>query len=237
LKLSYRKETGILQEFTVNFYGYPDLRSVDHQLIYSLVEVSEVDVHLSANAFVLFLIAGSSVGLGGIYLYRRYQIAKAYPDFSELSDIQKSTVNSLFYDRNDMYSVLLGYKITDKKSTQKRIREQIPTDLKEFKFLLHPVRLTVMKLLFDNMAMSVLELRNLLNLTNNQINNTIKELLRKNYVETHPQFIGDGPKKLVILSDYGIDQFKKLVDQLHLFLDITDSLLDVYPKNGLDFQK
>lgn len=96
---------------------------------------------------------------------------------------------------------------------------KISKELFEFKFLLHPLRLAIMKSLSDNPQLTTTDLKNLLNISWTELSNHLKALKKKGYILTESKFIDNSVKVAITIEPNGLSAFHSLGDLLAEFFD------------------
>ena len=195
------------------------------------------------DILLLWITLGSTL-VAGILVYNRY--------FTKKSKIiltpgkSRELIQELFQSQSTLYFLLMGQSSIKDKHVENEIKKAIPHKIYDFKFLLQPVRLSITKVLFENIRLSSVELKEILEVSWNEYRNNITALQKKRYVDIVEGFEDAKVTQFVSLTQLGIESYKILTDLLHLFLDntpdyqnyireaqslIDDPDKDVYPKN------
>lgn len=88
--------------------------------------------------------------------------------------------------------------------------EIIPPELLKFKYLLNPVRLGIMKILFDYTQIVSSELRDLIGISWGKFTPHIDSLVDKGMISSSSDFVDGKPRKILYLEDKGRYQFMEL---------------------------
>jgi len=112
--------------------------------------------------------------------------------------------------------------VIQNKGTNYGSRTHIRNELYEFKFLMHPVRLAMMKVLLENPLMTSAELRFNLDLTWGEISNHISTLKKQNLISTVDRIIDNSVRQVITVEEYGIQSYNKLSEVLADFFNSPD---------------
>ncbi|MHA2031444.1 MAG: transcriptional regulator [Candidatus Kariarchaeaceae archaeon] len=104
----------------------------------------------------------------------------------------------------------------------KTTRDDLPSDMSKYKFLLNPVRLNIMKLLYDNYNLSSVQIKNNLNLSWSDYSHNILALEEREYVIVQTMFQYGTKRTMVYLGDKGKEYYENLIELLHEFLQKQD---------------
>jgi len=137
---------------------------------------------------------------------------------------ESQIIPDLFGSRPVLYYYLLGTAHFRDDALEDRIAQAIPHELYSFKFLFNPVRLSMVKLLYENLQLTTVELKDLLQLNWNTFNSHLAALKDKGYVEGAYTFQDGTRSQMITLLPYGEEQYQMLTELLHLFLDSTADL-------------
>ncbi|MCE7737592.1 MAG: hypothetical protein GPJ54_22065 [Candidatus Heimdallarchaeota archaeon] len=148
-----------------------------------------------------------------------------------LSDKQEDIISKIFKSQTSIYFYVMGRAKEGGGFDTNDIPLTIPKDIYNYKFLLHPIRLSMAKLLYENMQMTSIELKTMLEVSTNDINTHINALQKKGYIHTEHKFVEGSRKLIVTLKPFGSEQFKILIDLLHLFLDNSSNYDELLQSN------
>ena len=117
--------------------------------------------------------------------------------------------------------------------TRKRegIIGEISEEMSKYRFIMHPFRLSMMKLLYDNYKMSSIDIKEALKLSWADYSNFIKSLKKKEYVSIKEEFDEDSKRQFVYLEEAGRRDYENLVNLLNKFLDKSS---EIYPIDSTD---
>ncbi|MCY3413052.1 MAG: transcriptional regulator [Candidatus Heimdallarchaeota archaeon] len=87
---------------------------------------------------------------------------------------------------------------------------EVPSDLLNYSFLLNPIRLAIMKILYDSYKYPSADLRKILNISWGKYTPHLNQLEKKGYLVSEDEFIDNSPRKVLILEDAGRQQFESL---------------------------
>jgi len=182
-----------------------------------------------ANNNLLRIIGTIAIGVFvvGVGSFSIYQI-KIYRGISSLT-VKKSTLDKLkelFDGQTSQYLLLVnGILSQDREYTS---GTHIPKEIFELKFLLHPVRMSIMKLVTENPLSTSREIRERLNLSWGEFSTHIGKMKKENYLETKDQFIDGVLRQVMLATEVGNRKYLKLVSTLNEFLNTqnVDNYLD-----------
>ncbi|MHA2168826.1 MAG: transcriptional regulator [Candidatus Kariarchaeaceae archaeon] len=83
---------------------------------------------------------------------------------------------------------------------------------------LHPIRLTITKLLYENVELSSIEIKEWLQLSWGNYSTHVKALKKKGYIHVKEAFHDATVKQIITLEQKGMDEFTALTNLLELFL-------------------
>lgn len=110
--------------------------------------------------------------------------------------------------------MLLGAHKTDDKYI-KELQNNIPQDLIKYRYLMHPTRLIIIKLLYSEFSLSSIEIKRTLNIPWGDYTTHTKSLEKKGYVEIKEQFSEDASVKQVLqLTKQGRSDYETILELL-----------------------
>ncbi len=139
-------------------------------------------------------------------------------------NISKKTGGVLkeIFDGKTTGFLLLGQKLSRKDDVNEIIfREDFPPELLQERFLLHPVRLAMCKILKNNPQITSSELRTRLDIGWGDYTGHTKALSEKGYILLEDKIIDNIKKQVISLEPLGIIKFRNLVNLLDEYLDET----------------
>jgi hypothetical protein len=164
------------------------------------------------NIGVLAIITLSTLGLGGLVYYTTI---RSGVESTVINNITENTVKRIFNSNTSKYLLVAGNVIRDKPYGS---ATNIPPELFEYKALLHPVRMAMMKVLIDNPLMTSVELKEYLNLTWSEYRNQMNVLKKLRYVYITEKFVENSVKQVISVESHGMAEFDKLSKILVEFL-------------------
>ena len=110
---------------------------------------------------------------------------------------------------------------------QTKYAKMFPEELYRYKFFLNPVRLAILKSLYEYPRMSTVELKTSLNLSWSMFNTHLDALKKKNYIHVDHLIEDGNPKFIVSLQHHTLVEFENLILVLEAFLNsIPTNILD-----------
>lgn len=115
---------------------------------------------------------------------------------------------------------------------------QIPHELKEYRYLMHPVRLSIMKLLYKNYNLTSTDIKHQLNISWGEYSSHISSLVKHGFISTKDGFHNGIKVNIVLLEEMGRKEYESLFELLKEFLEDDGpdyykqqiELDDLYPK-------
>ena len=142
----------------------------------------------------------------------------------EIPDSAKDTVKELFKSQSVLYYSIIGQSKIPDKDIENEIKKAIPKRIYDYKFLLHPIRLTMIKLLYENLEMNSVELKELMEISWNDYLNHSKSMKKNGYIRIDDGFVDGNKRSILRIEPKGVEEFKALTDLLQLVLDNTSDL-------------
>lgn len=117
-----------------------------------------------------------------------------------------------------MLLLLLGHK-TDEKYLNE-LHSTIPQDLIKYRYLMHPTRLMMLKLLHGEYSLTSVELTKLLNIPWANYGTHIRSLEKNGYIEVKDKFDEDGAvRQVIFLTEEGRTEYEALFELLQEFME------------------
>jgi hypothetical protein len=132
-----------------------------------------------------------------------------------------------------IYLITGAQKVSVDKKTYREFMKQVPPDLLEYKFLLHPVRLAILKVMYDYVNLTTIQLKEKLGLTWTEFNNGIKSMKRADLLHEQTKFVDGNVRIIVTLTNLGISQFQDLKRLLIDFLSDFNTYMYIQYVNGI----
>lgn len=203
-------ELGVARNFMqlAGFDGLPiDTQTADSENQFLGLDVDSTTLFLGFSVF-LILSTGSFLA---IYLIVR-------PEKFIFNSNIKKIVAPLLDDKTKLLYLFVGQSRVQNRKLTQDFKSMVPTEIYDFKFLLHPVRLAMMKLLFDQPKITSVELKEQLGINWNDFRNHLKSLRKKGLIEIEQGFVDDALAQIVSMSNAGLSEFKELTDLVTSFL-------------------
>ena len=154
------------------------------------------------------------------------------------------TIKQVELDDRALASLILSQKKIDKEDINKEFQKNLPIDLIKYRFIMHPVRLTMLKLLYLENNLSSTEIKHLLDISWGVYGTHIKSLKERGFIITEEIFDDAGAlTNIVRLTELGQSEYEDLLKLLREFIDhdsVINTLIsgnekelfrnDLYPK-------
>lgn len=166
---------------------------------------------------VLFVAVGIIAGIGirnKLHKKKRDVIYNKSPnhllvEISQQFNVTETSIGYLLFNQSQI----------DEKS-EKEIRQAIPQEIINYRYLLHPIRLTIMKLLYNEYQIPSTDIKKALGISWGDFANHSKSLREKGYIEVKDVFNESGIKfQMVYLHEHGREEFEILLGLLQQFLE------------------
>lgn len=168
------------------------------------------------------LIGFSIASIVALASWRIYLTIGPSPIFDgDLYGSQHQQIKELFHSQTILYYTLVGQSRISDKEIADDLKKCIPRDIFEFKYLLHPVRLSFMKLLYESIELTSIELRDILEVKWNEYYAHLKILKKNKLVRVEDKFKDGLKRQILSLEPKGAEEYRTLTDLLHVFLDNT----------------
>lgn len=139
----------------------------------------------------------------------------------DLTGAQHKLIKEIFKSHTVLYYTLIGQSRIDDKEVESNLKNAIPRDLFEFKHVFHPVRLSFLKLLYENLEMTSIEIKDILEIQWSEYFGHLKILKKNELVRVEEKFKDGHIRQVLSLEPKGVTEYKTLIDLLHIFLDNT----------------
>jgi hypothetical protein len=126
-----------------------------------------------------------------------------------------STSNS---EANLLYTLLIGKSKSINKDIDEKLISNIPLDMLQYKFLMHPTRLAIMKLLFTYDRLSSIEIKSTLQISWSEYQTHIRALQTKLLIKVSDDFDNGSLKQFVYLEPQGRTEYQNLLFMLEEFV-------------------
>lgn len=132
---------------------------------------------------------------------------------------------------------VLGQSELNDADLQNEVIDDIPSELLHYRYLMHPIRLSIMKLLYKNFSLTSIEIRNRLKISWGEYNNHVSSLEKNKFISIHTEFLDANQRQVVYLEELGRKEYDQLVELLDDFLsnakhdfENTKHQSSLYPK-------
>ena len=163
-------------------------------------------------------IFGVGVFMGSKNFYQRQQISKAMKlKKLNLDSIKKASYDFELSDRS-IFTLTVGANRVDD-SYRSKFKEIIPQEILTYRYLMHPIRLTIMKILYSEDRAKAVDIKHILDISWGEYSNHIKSLEQKGYLEIMNEFNDEGNViQVVYLLEFGRKQYGQLIELLQQFV-------------------
>jgi DNA-binding MarR family transcriptional regulator len=149
--------------------------------------------------------------------------------------------SDIFTTNQLSYLAVLGQSKYNEKDLSNKLQKDVPNEIKQYRFLMHPVRLSIMKALYKNFNLTSVELKNQVDMSWGEYGSHINALESRGFISLHNDFQDGIRVSLVMLEEVGRVEYEALVQLLKGFLeDATYDYFDekptedLYPRNWDD---
>ncbi|MHA2031057.1 MAG: transcriptional regulator [Candidatus Kariarchaeaceae archaeon] len=117
------------------------------------------------------------------------------------------------------YIAVLGQSELDESEWKKEIPDKLPPGLIQYRYLMSPIRLSMMKLLYKNFSLTSIEIKNELSISWGDYANHINSLEKRKFVSIQTEFREAVPRQIVYLEELGRQEYEALIELLEKFLE------------------
>ncbi|MCE7736527.1 MAG: hypothetical protein GPJ54_16720 [Candidatus Heimdallarchaeota archaeon] len=119
------------------------------------------------------------------------------------------------FDLNDKsVLLLLGAHKTDDKYIEE-LQKNMPQGLINYRYLMHPIRLMIIKLLYSEFSLSSIEIKKVLKITWGEYTSHAKSMVKKGYLDIKEQFTVDASvKQVLFLSKQARVEYEAILELL-----------------------
>ena len=133
-------------------------------------------------------------------------------------------------------SLVTGVYRVDSRYQDEEFQKLIPQELLEYRYLMQPTRLTIMKLLTSQTKMRSTEIKHLLSISWSELSNHLKSLEEKGFVEMVDEFNEDGHVvQTVYIKPEGRKEFLELFTLLQQFVSNLSPVGDILSDDDTQF--
>jgi DNA-binding transcriptional ArsR family regulator len=159
------------------------------------------------------------------------QIIRSYPIVSreqlKVTNGVKQVISPLFNNDTSLFYLLWG--MTHNKISDDTVKNEISKEIFNFKYFFQPVRLSILKLLTDNVSLISSDIRIMLGVSWNEFSSHLKSLEKKELIIITEEFVDGIPKKVVRIGPKGIriyDEFRSLLTEFLSDKTIFENLIE-----------
>jgi DNA-binding transcriptional ArsR family regulator len=201
--------------------------NTDGQVIWNKCFTEEKSMLFPINLIGLIaVISVTSLSILGIYTKKQYFVNRFLsrnPPDALLNYPMNEIISPLFRSEPTMIYFFMASSF--EKQFDQDLRSGIPQEIYQFKFLLNPIRLSMIKLLYERIELSTSELRTSLGITRGEFNTHYDALRKKGYIRVEKKFVDDGSLKTVASLEIDcIKKYEELRDILLAFFTNTPNL-------------
>jgi len=175
---------------------------------------------------LLYVIIGSifaALALGSFYVRSLYIKSKTLDNHLLNANMSK-ILAPIFNTQPQLIHIFGATKVFKENKDLDEIQSELPRAILDFKYFLHPVRLSIIKLLDENINLTTVKLKDFLGISWNEILFHIDSLKKTEYITVNQQFIDGTTKTIVSAEAKLISQYNALKDVLFEFLDGSPNL-------------
>ena len=125
------------------------------------------------------------------------------------------------FDISDSSIFSLAFGATKGQSyySEDKFKELLPQEILAYRYLLHPIRMTTLKILYSENRMRSVHIKNILDASWGEFGNHIRSLEKNEYIEIQSEFNEDGNvMQVVYITEFGRKQFEQLFTLLQQFV-------------------
>jgi basic membrane protein A len=196
----------------------------------------ELNLNIATGAIVL----GTSLagfGVAGWYFAKISQKPVSKKVGLSLTHGTRRVVQNVFGGYTSSYLVI-GANFVNREKLDPDLEKQFPAKILKHKFLLHPVRLAMCKMLAENSRMTSSELREELGIPWGDFSNHTRSLRQKNFIYQEDVIVDGSVKQVISLEELGRKAYDELILLLIDFIDkspLYDQYMDkVFTKSKED---
>ena len=164
--------------------------------------------------YICAIIGGSLASWFAVsYGITRYRIRKNFQNLKYLHIIQSSAKMPEL--TSSMIFTLMGTSNNSRDNNE----YNIPSELLNYRYLMHPIRLAILKILVQEIQMPANEIREILGLKPSEFRNHLISLEERGYLTLEDRFNPHGTVfRYALIEDHGKQEFQKLFELLREFM-------------------
>jgi DNA-binding MarR family transcriptional regulator len=182
------------------------------------------------------IITSSFLAVGGYVLYtkglinfsRSSNVVHAIEFAKKLPSNTQNVIKTIFGSSTDSYYII-GANFISKKRISSELDKVIPSELYDHKFLLHPMRLAMCRILIEHTTVPTVKLREMMGVSWSDLSTHTRAMNYKNLIHIEEVVDNDKFVQVISLEPSGLQQYQKLTQ---ILLEVIDEslLFDVYLK-------
>jgi DNA-binding MarR family transcriptional regulator len=176
---------------------------------------------LGINSTSLLVMVGAillSPMLYIIYIYRKSRVS--HDLITNINPTMVDVITNAFGPYAASYFVI-GQNYIKKQPVDPALKQDFPTELQKYKFYLHPVKLSISKILRETLLIATSQLRKQLDVPWSVLNNNLRSMAKKNLILIENKFIDGSVKQVVSLEPTGIKKYDELIVIMIDFINST----------------
>ena len=174
------------------------------------------------NSLLLFtvsIVSFTAILRGGQIYYKSRKTKKLI----ELKKINLDLIKKANYEfevsDKSIFHLTFGATHIKDEFTREKFKEILPQELLTYRYLLHPARLTILKMLNVEEKMRSSDIKHILDIAWGEYSNHIKSLEQKGYVEVLNEFNDEGNvMQIAYITEFGRKQYELLFTLLQQFV-------------------
>ncbi|MCE7735556.1 MAG: helix-turn-helix transcriptional regulator, partial [Candidatus Heimdallarchaeota archaeon] len=187
------------------------------------------------------ILLGGLLGLFSI-IGTSYYITKSSLDVPlkigySITNNTNKIITQIFGNKTVSYFVI-GQNFISKENINEKLEKEFPPEMLKHKYLMHPARLAICRVLIQNTIISSAEIRKKLDISWADFSNQIRSLKENELIISEDRIIDGSVKQVVSITPIGIEQYNKLISVLIAFIDESPMyhkyLKENNDKNSLD---
>lgn len=214
-----------------------ELEEAGDTFLLQIFEPSEGDLTFpTLNPWVGGAVIISLLGLSGIAIYlKAWPVLRNGSKFvsgnklsSQLPQNTKDVIKGIFGGLAESYYVI-GANFILKKKISEDLEKVIPQELYNYKFLLHPMRLAMCRILIEQTKVPTKELRELMGVSWSDLSTHTRAMNDKSFIHIEEIVVDGKFIQMISLEPSGLEQYQNLTQ---ILLEVIDEslLFDTYLK-------
>lgn len=134
------------------------------------------------------------------------------------------------FSNQDVITAILLTQLGTKDDIEFVKKSSIPTQLMDYRYLMHPVRLSIMKLLSEEGNLTSVEVKHSLEISWGEYYSHINSLKKKEYIRVQDEFVNNTKRQVLYIEPIGLKRYGELKDLLEQFLknSSSENIHDIY---------